>query len=176
MMIKPIISKMLSKADSRIVPIQKPAPHTCNYSGQGFTVIELVVIIAIVSTLTAVAILNIPEWRANTKLKTTARDVVSSFQFARVEAAKRSSTASIELTQGGQGIGKCEVLISGQSLREMTMPPKVTLTPPTTPVTTFQINNRGIPIGGGGTVSLTNGDRTYNVTLSAAGAISLSGP
>jgi hypothetical protein len=55
----------------------------------------------------------------------------------------------------------------------MTMPPKVNLTPPTTPVTTFQINTRGIPVGGGGTVTLTNGERTYSVVLSAAGAVSL---
>jgi hypothetical protein len=106
-------------------------------------------------------------------LRTTARDVVSYFQFAKVEAAKRNATASIELTEGGQGVGKSEVIISGQTLREMTMPPKVTLTPPTTPVTTFQINTRGIPVGGGGTVTLTNGDRTYSVVLSAAGAVSL---
>ena len=109
-------------------------------------------------------------------LRAAARDVVTHFQFAKVEAAKRNATASIELTEGGQGVGKCKVIISGQTLKEVTMPPKVTLTPPTTPTTTFQINTRGIPIGGGGTVSLTNGPRTYNVVLSAAGAVSLNGP
>ena len=112
----------------------------------------------------------------NMYLKTAARDVVSFFQFAKVEAAKRNATASIELTAGGQGVGRCKVIIGSQTLREMTMPPKVTLTPPTTPVTTFQVNTRGIPVGGGGTVSLTNGPRTYNVVLSAAGAVSLNGP
>ena len=149
---------------------------THKHHTSGFTIIELVVIMAIVAILATVATINLPRWRDNMTLRATARDLVSFMQFAKVEAAKRNATASIELTEGGQGVGKCKVIISGQTLKEVTMPPKVTLTPPTTPVTTFQINNRGIPVGGGGTVSLTNGSRTYNVVLSAAGAVSLNGP
>jgi prepilin-type N-terminal cleavage/methylation domain-containing protein len=145
--------------------------HTC-----GFTIIELIVIMAIIAILATIGSLSLPGWRDNMTLRTTARDVVSYMQFAKVEAAKRNATASIELTEGGEGVGKCLVIISGQTLKQMTMPAKVTLTPPTTPVTTFQINTRGIPVGGGGTVSLTNGPRTYNVVLSAAGAVSLNGP
>jgi len=147
-----------------------------NHCTRGFTLIELVVIVAIIGLLATLAALSIPSWRANTTLKTTAREVVSHFQFARLEAAKRNATSSIQLTEGGKGVGKCEVIFGGQTIREMTMPAGVTLTPPTTPVTTFQINTRGIPVGGGGTVVLTNGPRTYNVVLSPAGAISLNGP
>ena len=150
-----------------------------NQHSGGFTMIELIVILAIIAILATVATLSLPGWRDNMTLRTTARDVVSYFQFARIEAAKRNATASIELTEGGAGVGKCRVIVSGsgETLREMTMPARITLTPPTTPVTTFQINTRGIPVSGaGGTVSLSNGSRTYNVVLSAAGAVSLDGP
>ena len=149
---------------------------TDKHHTSGFTIIELIVIMAIIAILATVATISLPGWRDNMTLRATARDLVSYVQFAKVEAAKRNATASIEVTEGGQGVGKCKVIISGQTLKEVTMPPKLTLTPPTTPVTTFQINNRGIPVGGGGTVSLTNGSRTYNVALSAAGAVSLNGP
>ncbi len=171
---KRLSSPVFSVAKSPIGPGTEQGLH--RRLEHGFTLLELIVIVAIIGGLTALTVLGIPGWRANIALKTTARDVVSSFQFARVEAAKRNLTASVQFTEGGQGVGKCKVIINGQTMREMTMPPRVTLTPPTTPITTFQISNRGFPVGAGGTVVLTNGDRTYNVVLSPAGAISLNGP
>jgi prepilin-type N-terminal cleavage/methylation domain-containing protein len=174
---KELRSKVTSVAKEPIDPKRRHVLcPPCRFSQQGFTFLELVVILAIIGLMAAIAAFGIPEWRANITLRTTARDVISSFQFARVEAAKRNATASIQLTEGGQGVGKCQVVIGGQTLREMTMPPRMILTPPTTPVTTFQFNTRGIPIGGGGTVAITNGARTYNIILSPAGAISLNGP
>jgi type II secretory pathway pseudopilin PulG len=171
---KRLSSPVFSVAKSPIGPGTEQGLH--RRLGHGFTLLELIVIVAIIGGLTALTVLGIPGWRANIALKTTARDVVSSFQFARVEAAKRNLTASVQFTEGGQGVGKCKVIIDGDTEREMTMPARVTLTPPTTPITTFLISNRGFPIGAGGTVVLTNGDRTYNVVLSPAGAISLNGP
>ncbi len=170
---KRLSSPVFSVAKSPIGPGTEQGLH--RRLEHGFTLLELIVIVVIISGLTALTILGIPGWRANIALKTTARDVVSSFQFARVEAAKRNLPASVQFTEGGQGVGRCEVIINGETLRAMTMPPRVTLTPPTTPITTFEISNRGFPAAGG-TVVLTNGDRTYNVVLSPAGAISLNGP
>lgn len=155
----------------------------------GFTVIELIVILAIVALLAAVAILSIPEWRANMNLKTTARDVVSHFQYARLEAAKRNSSILLQVVAGGSGTGGCTVFVDngqgggtaddstpngGETLRELDLPPEISIS--STTLSPFAFNNRGIPTAGGGTVTLTNGERTYNVVLSAAGALSLNGP
>ena len=149
-----------------------------NHHTRGFTLIELIVILAIIAILATVTTIKLPEWQKNINLRATARDVVSYLQFAKVEAAKRNAQMSIEFTEGGEGVGKCRVLVTGgETLREMTMPANITLTPPTTPVTTFKLNTRGIPIEGAEeTVSLSNGSRTYNIVLRVAGAVSLSGP
>ena len=160
-----------------------------NPYSHGFTVIELIVIIAIVAILATVAILSIPGWRAKMNLKTTARDVVSHFQFARLEAAKRNSSILIQVVAGGSGTGGCIVFIDngqgggtaddstpngGETLRELELPAEVSISGTT--LSPFVFNNRGIPTSGGGTVTLTNGERTYNVVLSAAGALRLNGP
>lgn len=160
-----------------------------NNCARGFTVIELAIIVAIIGTLAVVTTLNLSDWKANAYLKTAARDVVSNFQFARVEAAKRSATMLVQVTVGGAGAGDCLVFIDngqgggtpgdsvpngGETLRNLVLPPMVTITSTTT--SPYAFNNRGFPIAGGGTVVLTNGYRTYNVVLSPAGSISLNGP
>ena len=150
----------------------------------GFTVIELVVIVAIVAGLIAFATLSIPDWRESIALKTTAREVISSFQFARVEAAKRNATASIRVTKGGDGVGKCQVIIGGQTLREVAVSGRVEVTKLEQPLgttvmapdATYQLRNRGFPVGSAGKVTLSNGNRSYDIELKPAGGISLSGP
>jgi type IV fimbrial biogenesis protein FimT len=161
----------------------------CWFSQQGFTFLELVVIIAIIGLLAAIAIFGIPEWRANITLRTTARDVISSFQFARVEAAKRNAEILVQVTVGGAGVGLCNVFIDNgqgggiaddatpngnETIRILNLPSRVSIS--STTISPYVFNTRGIPTSGGGTVRMTNGERTYDVILSPAGAISLNGP
>jgi Tfp pilus assembly protein FimT len=161
------------------------------HRSRGFTIVELVVIFAIIAILTGIATLSFPKWRDNMKLKATARDVVSHFQFARLEAAKRNSNwpVLVQIVAGGPGTVGCTVFVDNgqgggtaddsipngsETLRELELPARVSITGTT--LSPFAFNNRGIPTLGGGTITLTNGDRTYNVVVSAAGAISLNGP
>ena len=146
----------------------------CRFSHQGFTFLELVVVIAIIGLFAAITALSIPSWRANITLRTTARDVISSFQFARVEAAKRNADIQVQVTVGGAGVGACTVFDGGEVIRVLDLPARVSIS--STTISPYVFNTRGIPTSGGGTVTLTNGDRTYNVILSPAGAISMSGP
>jgi prepilin-type N-terminal cleavage/methylation domain-containing protein len=161
----------------------------CWFSQQGFTFLELVVILAIIAIMAAIAAFGIPEWRRNVTLRTTARDVISSFQFARVEAAKRNAEILVQVTVGGAGVGLCTVFIDNgqgggtaddstpngnETIRILDLPARVSIN--STTISPYVFNTRGIPTSGGGTVRLTNGKRTYDVVLSPAGAISLNGP
>lgn len=168
-------SKVTSVAKEPIDPKRRYVLHPpCRFSHQGFTFLELVVIMAVIGLLAAIAAFGIPEWRANITLRTTARDVISSFQFARVEAAKRNAPIQVQVTVGGAGVGACTVLDGGETIRILDLPPRVSIS--STTISPYVFNTRGIPTSGGGTVRLTNGDRTYDVILSPAGAISLNGP
>ena len=150
----------------------------------GFTVVELMLIVAIIAGLIAFTTLSIPAWRANITLRTTARDVITSFQFARVEAAKRNATASIQLTEGGIGVGKCQVIIGGQTLRELAVHGRVEVTNLEQPLgttvmasdATYLMSNRGFPGGPAGKITLSNGNRSYDIELKPAGGLSLNGP
>ena len=62
---------------------------------KGFTQVELIVAVAIITIALAFAIPNIPKWRARAKLNGVARDLASHFQFAKMEAAKRSSFCAV---------------------------------------------------------------------------------
>ena len=96
---KGLCSKVTSVAKEPIDPKRRHVLYPpCRFSQQGFTFLELVVILAIIGLMAAVAAFSIPEWRNNITLRTTARDVISSFQFARVEAAKRNADISVQVT------------------------------------------------------------------------------
>jgi len=187
---KGLHSKVTSVEKQLIEPKKRHVLYPpCRFSHQGFTLIELIVIIAVIGLLAAITALSIPGWRTNISLRTTARDVISSFQFARVEAAKRNSSILVQVTAGGAGVGACTVFIDngqgggtaddstpngGETIRVLDLPPRVSIS--SNPISLYVFNTRGIPSSGGGTVRLTNGERTYDVILSPAGAINMSGP
>jgi Tfp pilus assembly protein FimT len=179
---KRLSSPVFSVAKSPIAPGTEQGLH--RRLEHGFTLLELAIIVVIIGGLIALASLSIPGWRANITLKTTAREVISSFQFARVEAAKRNATASVQVTKGGLGVGKCQVMIGGQTIRELAVPPSVEVTKLEQPLGTtvvapdaiYQLSNRGFPVGSVGKVTLSNGEKSYDIELKPAGGISLNGP
>ena len=62
---------------------------------QGFTLAEMIIVIAIIFVVSAVAIPNILQWREKARLGQAARDIYSEFQRAKIRAAQENSYCSI---------------------------------------------------------------------------------
>jgi type IV fimbrial biogenesis protein FimT len=167
---------------------------------RGFTTLELLVVISILLIMAAIALPNLSGWARNQRLKGVARDLMSHFQFARLEAIKRSTTIALAFNPGAGEVGNYTVFVDDgagggtagnliqdneaeATLRRAIMPLGVTLT------STFTgdragYNARGFPaLGHWGAVTLcinclsTDDRKSYNVEMKqTSGGLSLNGP
>jgi type IV fimbrial biogenesis protein FimT len=141
------------------------------YPRRGFTTLELLVVIAILLILAAIALPNLSGWARNQRLKGVARDLMSHFQFARLEAIKSSTTVVLTFYPD-LGLIKGSYIVSkdGVTLIDVRMPAGVTLDSTTFTADQAGYNSRGFPVlgaGGGGWVELRTDPpgRTYRVIM-----------
>lgn len=191
-------SPMKSRMSTRRIPrtaIFSPAIS----SPYGFTLVELLTIIALIGILAAI---GTPAFKAmidNSRLRGASQELLSNMQFIRTEAMKRNRNVVVSFAPANcvptvpSGGGSYAMFIddgSGASpadaknnvrdgteliLRTGSMPPGTSLCAETFTGTTTGFLPSGFPIGlNGGQVTLRNIQaRSHTLTLTAAGAMSL---
>ncbi len=165
----------------------------------GFTTIELLIVISILLILATIAFPNLSGWARNQRLKGVTRDLMSHFQFARLEAIKRSTTIALAFNPGAGEAGNYTVFVDDGggdetlagnliqdnedegTLRRAIMPLGVTLECTNFVGDKAGYNARGFPVqGNGGAVRLRTKDppmRIYDVGMKqTSGGLSLNGP
>ena len=164
---------------------------------RGFSTLELLVVIVILLIMAAIAFPRLSGWTRNQRLKGVARDLMSHFQFARLEAIKRSTIIAMAFNPGDGGVGNYTVFVDNgagggtpgnliqdneaeATLRRAVMPLGVTLDNTTFTNDRAGYNARGFPVlGNGGTVRLRTDppSRSYEVVMKQiSGGLSLNGP
>lgn len=69
----------------------------------GFTLIELMVVIAIIAITATLAAPNLSQMTANYRVRGAAEGILNALNFARAEALRRNSPVRFSLTAGGSG-------------------------------------------------------------------------
>lgn len=143
----------------------------------GFTLMELMTVIAIIAVIMAIAVPNLIAWRANHQLNGSAREVQALINAARIDAMKNNAAVNIKIDADNRKI------ISEYTSRvaDASPPPKDVLLRPGVSIESenfteddegnaFSFNARGIPTEAGRIFLENSGGKTRAVAITLTGA------
>jgi type IV fimbrial biogenesis protein FimT len=151
----------------------------------GFTLTEIVIVLAIIGVLIAIGFPTFSAWLPGYRLKSAAHDLQGHLQTAKYEAVQRSGNVAVVFTAGAfiptGRVGSYQVFVDTDGdlnldvgevlIRQVNMPDNVSLTAAAPANITF--NPRGIP-NAGATITLRNSQGFWGqAVISAMGRVNL---
>ena len=164
--------------------------HKSLYKNSGFTFVELMIVIGMISILSAIAVPSAMKWMPNYRLKAAVRDLYSNMQKARMVAVKTNQNVLIEFVVGAytpEGrVGSYRVFVDKSApsgaydngddiLTQTSMPKNVSLYFNNFTGNTAGYTSQSLPWNNNwGSVEFRNSNsRYYQASLSAAGIIKI---
>ncbi len=161
-----------------------------NFKNSGFSLIELIVVLSIISVFSTIAISSFMNWLPNYRLNAAVRELYSNMQKARVEAVKTHQNVLIEFFVGaytpGGNVGSYRVFVDKSApsgsynggddiLVQVNMPKNVSLYFNSFTGNTAGYTFRSLPWNNNwGSVEFRNNNsRYFQASLSAAGIIKI---
>jgi type IV fimbrial biogenesis protein FimT len=142
-------------------------------SGRGFTLIELIVAMAVLGILAAVAAPAIGEYLATQRLKGAAEELQTDLQFARMESVQRNTAVTVTMSGTGYRIRQ-----GGTDIKVVTLPGGTTVSGGATMEAVFNQVRATAEITNGPDITVANSAtaRTLRVSLSPMGRVSICSP
>lgn len=143
---------------------------------KGFTLIEVIIVIAIIGILSAIAVPNFLSWLPNMRLKAASRDLYSHMMRAKMEAIKSNTPTLFNFTSGTGSPctgGAYTFTNSAGTIVNTSMDNDVCLSTPSFFPSGF--SPKGTASGAMGSIELTHpsSTKTYTITQTKAGGIRL---
>lgn len=143
---------------------------------KGFTLIEVIVVVAVIGVMTTIAIPTIGHWLPSYQLKGEARNLYSNMQKARMVAVRTNSTSTLTFTAGVgtpcEGGSYVFTDGNGNTITNVTVDKGMCISSTAFP---NGFTSDASASGAVGTVLLTHNSssRTYRVTQTLAGGMSV---
>ncbi|MDH4060383.1 MAG: GspH/FimT family pseudopilin [Aquincola sp.] len=140
---------------------------------RGFTLIELIVAMAVLAIIAVVAAPAFGEYFATQRVKSAAEELLTDFQYARMESVQRNAAVAVNMASNGYTITQ-----GANTLKSVTLASGSSVSSGSTVVATFEPTRGTAALPNGGVVTLANSgtSRTLRVTISPIGRVNICSP